>query len=263
MDSALWAAKTGLDAQQKNIQTISNNLANANTVGFKKDRAEFEALEYQKVIQPGMPTSDTTVNNSGLMFGTGVKIANTQKIFIQGSQLQTDNPLDLFINGQGFIQVRMPDTGETTYTRAGQLQLNQDGQLVTSQGYLVEPEIDIPNNATKISIATDGTVNVVLNNQPASPQQVGRIQLADFINPAGLEPIGGNLFRQTVASGQPQVGNPGEDQMGTLTQGALEGSNVNVVEELVDMIEAQRIYEMNSKAISAVNQMLRYVTDQI
>lgn len=263
MDSALWTAKTGLDAQQKNLKTISNNLANANTVGFKKDRAEFETLGYQKLIQPGTPTSDETLANSGLMLGTGVRVAATQKIFTQGGHLQTDNSLDVSINGRGFIQVQMPNTGETTYTRNGQLQLNRDGQLVTDKGYLVEPEITIPENATQITISRDGRVTVVVNNDTQSPQEVGRLETVDFINPAGLEPIGGNLFRETESSGSPQVGTPSENGYGELMQGALEGSNVNVVEELVNMIEAQRIYEMNSKAIATVDQMLQYVNQQL
>lgn len=261
MNSALWVAKTGLDAQQKHLTVISNNLANVNTVGFKSDRAQFEDLVYQTIQQPGSAVTQNTNAPSGLMLGTGVRIGSTVKNFTDGSQSRTDNPLDIAISGKGFMQVQLPGGSDMGYTRAGHLQLDQTGQLVTMEGYIVQPAITIPPDAQQISIGRDGTVSVITTNA-ASPQQVGQIQLANFINPTGLQPIGNNLYRETVSSGAPQVGNPNENGLGETIQGALESSNVNVVEGLIELIEAQRAFEVNSKAISTTDQMLQYLNQQ-
>jgi flagellar basal-body rod protein FlgG len=258
MNAALWAAKTGLDAQQTEMAVVSNNLANVNTTGFKQDRAVFEDLLYQNQTQAGADTSQTTQSPSGMSIGTGVRVVATEKDYSQGSLTQTGNPLDLAIQGQGFFQIQMPD-GTLAYTRDGTFQTNAQGQLVTSSGYLLQPGITIPQGAQSVTIGSDGTVSVKLAGQSA-PTQVGQLQLANFINPAGLSPIGGNLLEQSAASGSPQTGSPGTNGFGTLSQGALEGSNVNVVEELVNMIQTQRAYEMNSKAINTVDQMLQYAT---
>jgi flagellar basal-body rod protein FlgG len=258
MNAALWAAKTGLDAQQTEMAVISNNLANVNTTGFKQDRAVFEDLLYQNQTQAGADTSQTTQSPSGMSIGTGVQVMATEKNYSQGGLTQTGNPLDVAIQGQGFFQVQMPD-GTLAYTRDGTFQTNAQGQLVTSSGYLVQPGITIPQGAQSVTIGSDGTVSVTLAGQSA-PTQIGQLQLANFINPAGLSPIGGNLLEQSAASGSPQTGSPGTNGFGTLSQGELESSNVNVVEELVNMIQTQRAYEMNSKAISTVDQMLQYAT---
>lgn len=258
MNAALWAAKTGLDAQQTEMAVISNNLANVNTTGFKQDRAVFEDLLYQNQTQAGANTSQTTQSPSGMSIGTGVQVVATEKDYSQGSLTQTGNPLDVAIQGQGFFQIQMPD-GTLAYTRDGTFQTNAQGQLVNSSGYLVQPGITIPQGAQSVTIGSDGTVSVTLAGQSAATQ-IGQIQLANFINPPGLQPIGQNLLTQTAASGSPQTGSPGTNGVGTLAQGELEGSNVNVVEELVNMIQTQRAYEMNSKAISTVDQMLQYAT---
>ncbi|MCQ8102549.1 flagellar basal-body rod protein FlgG [Methylomonas sp. SURF-2] len=260
-ERALWVAKTGLDAQQTRMAVISNNLANVNTTGFKKSRPLFEDLIYQNVRQVGSQTTQNTQLPTGLQLGTGVRTVATEKLHTQGNILQTENSLDVAINGRGYIQILMPN-GDINYTRDGSLKLDATGQLVTSGGLTVEPNITIPQDAISISIGRDGTINVV---QPgsATPTNAGQIQLADFINPTGLEPVGENLFRESVSSGPPIIGNPGEDELGFLQQGALETSNVNVVEELVNMIETQRAYEMNSKAISTTDEMLAFVTQQL
>jgi flagellar basal-body rod protein FlgG len=258
MNAALWAAKTGLDAQQTEMAVISNNLANVNTTGFKQDRAVFEDLLYQNQTQAGADTSQTTQSPSGMSIGTGVQVVATEKDYSQGSLTQTGNPLNVAVQGQGFFQIQMPD-GTIAYTRDGDFQTNAQGQLVTSSGYLVQPGITIPQGAQSVTIGSDGTVSVKLAGQTA-PTQIGQIQLANFINPPGLQPIGQNLLEQSAASGAPQTGSPGTNGLGTLSQGELEGSNVNVVEELVNMIQTQRAYEMNSKAINTVDQMLQYAT---
>ncbi len=258
MNAALWAAKTGLDAQQTEMAVISNNLANVNTTGFKEDRAVFEDLLYQNQTQAGADTSQTTQSPSGMSIGTGTQVVSTEKDYSQGSLTQTGNPLDVAVQGQGFFQIQMPD-GTTAYTRDGTFQTNAQGQLVTSSGYLVQPGITIPQGAQSVTIGSDGTVSVTLAGQSA-PTQIGQLQLANFINPPGLQPIGGNLLVQSAASGSPQTGSPGQNGLGTLSQGELESSNVNVVEELVNMIQTQRAYEMNSKAINTVDQMLQYAT---
>ena len=259
MDAALWAAKTGLDAQQTEMSVISNNLANVNTTGYKEDRAVFEDLLYQNQAQVGADTSQTTQSPSGLSIGTGVQVVSTEKEYGQGSLTQTGNPLDVAIQGQGFFQIQMPD-GTLAYTRDGTFQTNAQGQLVDSSGYVVQPGITIPQSAQSVTIGTDGTVTALLPGQ-STPTQVGQLQLANFINPAGLQPIGQNLLVQSASSGSPLTGTPGVNGLGTVAQGELESSNVDVVEELVNMIQTQRAYEMNSKAISTVDQMLQYATE--
>lgn len=261
MTQALWIAKTGIDAQQTKMAVIANNLANASTTGYKRSRAVFEDLLYQNQRQPGAQSSQDTLYSTGLMLGTGVRTVATEKLFTQGALSQTENPLDIAIEGKGFIQVLTPD-GSLAYSRDGSLQLDGQGQLVTPNGYAIQPSINIPLDAQSITIATDGTISVSLPGSAATTQ-VGNIQLADFINPAGLQPIGSNLFVETVSSGAPQVGTPGLTGLGTLLQGFIEGSNVNVVEELVSMIETQRAYEMNSRAISTADQMLQYVSNNL
>ncbi|HAO31667.1 MAG TPA: flagellar basal-body rod protein FlgG [Candidatus Competibacter sp.] len=261
MTSALWTAKTGLDAQQTRMAVITNNLANSSTTGFKRGRAQFEDLLYQNVRQVGSQSSQNTQLPSGLMLGTGVRAVSTAKIFTQGNLVQTGNKLDMAINGRGFFQVQLPD-GTAAYTRDGSFQINADGQLVTSNGYLLQPEITVPGNAQTVTISSDGTISAQLPNDP-KPNQIGTLQLADFVNPAGLQAAGGNLFLESAASGSPQTGQPGANGVGTIAQGSLETSNVNVVEELVDMIETQRAYEMNSKAIATTDQMLQYVNNNL
>ena len=258
MFSSLWIAKTGLDAQQTRMAVTSNNLANVNTTGFKRSRAAFEDLMYQNDRQPGAQSSQATQVPAGTMVGTGVRVVGTEKLFSQGEIVQTNNPLDIAVQGRGFLQVTMPD-GTVAYTRDGSFHLNSDGQIVTNSGYPLEPALTVPANAQSLTIGTDGTVSVALPGQ-AAPAQIGTVQTADFINPAGLEARGENLFVETASSGAPQTGTPGLNGLGTVTQGSLESSNVNVVEELVNMIETQRAYEMNSKAISATDQMLQYMT---
>ncbi|MFO1435229.1 MAG: flagellar basal-body rod protein FlgG [Gammaproteobacteria bacterium] len=261
MEPALWVAKTGLDAQNTRMQVIAHNLANVNTTGFKRDRASFEDLLYQTVRQPGASSSQDSELPSGLMLGTGVRIVSTEKNFGQGSIEQTSNPLDVAIQGRGFFQVLMPD-GSLSYSRDGSFEMDSQGQLVTSEGYLVQPAITIPANTLSVTVGSDGTVTALVAGN-ATPQQLGTLELADFVNPLGLQPIGQNLFKETVSSGSVQTGTPGTTGLGTLVQGSLESSNVNVVEELVNMIETQRAYEMNSKAISTVDQMLGYVSSQL
>ncbi len=258
MIRSLWISKTGLDAQQIEMDTISNNLANINTNGFKRSRAVFEDLLYQTLRQPGAQSSQQTQLPSGLQIGTGVRAVATERIFTQGNLQQTGNSTDLAINGQGFFQVLMPD-GTTAYTRDGAFQINSQGQIVTSSGYVVQPAITIPPGALSITVGTDGTVSVL---QPGSttPVQVGTVQLATFINPAGLQALGQNLYAQTASSGSPTVNTPGLNGTGLVDQGYVETSNVNVVEELVNMIQTQRAYEINSKSITVSDQMLQKLT---
>ncbi len=261
MNPALWVAKTGLDAQQIRLQVVSNNLANASTTGFKKDRAVFEDLIYQNIRQPGaQATQDTTVP-SGLMLGTGVRVAATQKMHMQGNPIQTENSLDVAIQGDGFFQVLRPN-GDISYTRDGSFQLDEQGRIVTSDGMLLEPAITLPENTLSITIGIDGTVSA-LEPGNAAPTNVGTIETASFINPAGLMPIGDNQFLETVSSGSPTTGIPAEDNRGGLLSGSLESSNVNTVEELVNLIETQRTFEMNSKSLSTADQMLQYITQNI
>ena len=261
MPSALHIAKTGLDAQQTRMAVISNNLANVSTTGFKKSRPEFQDLLYETVNQPGAASSQNTELPSGLMLGGGVRTVATGKIFTQGSVSQTDNSLDMAIEGRGLFRILMPD-GSTAYTRDGSFSMNSQGQLVTSSGFQLDPAISIPAESLSVTIGKDGTVSALVAGSNA-PTQVGSVQLADFINPQGLQAVGENLYKETVSSGSPQSGTPGLNGVGTLLQGNLEGSNVNVVEELVNMIETQRSYEMNSKAIKTVDEMLQFATQQL
>jgi flagellar basal-body rod protein FlgG len=261
MTPALWAAKTGLDAQQTRMTVTSNNLANVSTNGYKKSRGVFEDLLYQNIKQVGASTSQDTQSPSGLSLGTGVRVVATEKIYTQGGLSQTGNSLDLAIQGRGFFQILLPD-GTLGYTRDGSFQLNSQGQVVTSSGYALQPGINIPQGAQSISIGTDGVVSVMVAGQSA-PQQVGTLQLTDFVNPAGLQARGENLVLESAASGTAQTGTPGLSGLGTLAQGSLESSNVNVVEELVAMIETQRAYEMNSKAIATSDKMLEYVNNTL
>ena len=261
MNPALWIAKTGLDAQQTRLGVISNNLANAATVGFKRDRAEFADLLYQNVRQVGGANTQDTELPTGLSLGTGVRVVASQKLHTQGNILQTDNALDIAVKGRGYLQILRPD-GSTAYTRNGQFELDSQGQIVTNQGELLQPGITIPSDAISITIGIDGTVSVVSQGDAAATQ-VGTIQLADFVNAAGLQPIGDNMFVESTASGAAQAGTPGLNGLGTLLQGSLESSNVNVVEELVNMIETQRVYEMNSRAVSTADQMLQFVTNNL
>lgn len=261
MSSALWIAKTGLDAQQTRLSVISNNLANVNTNGYKRSRAVFEDLLYQTVRQVGAQSSENTELPSGLMLGTGVRTVATEKIHSQGNMVQTEKPTDLAISGRGFFQVLRPD-GSMGYTRDGSFQLNSESQLVTAGGLLVQPTITMPSDTQSISVSTDGIVSISTTSS-AQPIQAGTLQLSDFVNPTGLQPIGENLFVESGASGAPQTGTPGLGGLGSLVQGSLETSNVNVVKEMVDMIEAQRSYEINSKAISTADQMLQYLTNNV
>ena len=261
MTQALWIAKTGLDAQQTRMAVISNNLANVNTVGFKQGRASFEDLLYQNVRQSGGSSSQDTLLPTGLSLGTGVRVVATEKLFTQGSALNTGNALDVTINGRGFFQVLKPD-GELAYTRDGAFKTNDQGQLVTSSGYIVQPGLTIPDGAQSVTIGKDGTVTVKLAGQ-TSPSQVGVLEISDFINPAGLQSVGENLYVETAASGPTQSGTPGLNGLGILEAGTLEGSNVNVVAELVNMIETQRAYEMNSKAITTNDQMMQYINNNL
>lgn len=255
MIRSLWIAKTGLDAQQTQMDVISNNLANVSTNGFKRSRAVFEDLLYQTIRQPGAQSSQQTQVPSGLQIGTGVRPVAAERIHTQGNLQQTGNQLDVAIQGAGFFQVLMPD-GTTAYTRDGSFQSNSQGQLVTSNGFTIQPALTIPANATSVTIGTDGVVSVT---QPgvAAPVQVGSLQLATFINPAGLQSQGSNLYQETASSGTPNTTVPGTNGSGTLNQNFVETSNVNVVEEMVNMIQTQRAYEINSKAITASDQMLQ------
>lgn len=261
MQPALFVAQTGLSAQDTQLQVISNNLANVSTVGFKRDRAQFEDLLYQARRQPGAETADQAEMPNGLMLGNGVRLIGTQKQFDTGGIQVTDQTYDMAIYGQGFFQIQLPD-GDIGYTRNGQFSVNSDGDLVTQDGYLTEPQITLPNNTTSFTVRGDGTVVATVAGNTAE-QNLGQLELANFVNPQGLEPVGQNLFRETPASGDPLLGNPGEDNLGQIQQGALESSNVNAAEELVNLITTQRAYEMNSRAISTADDMLSYITQQL
>ncbi|CAH0185065.1 flagellar basal-body rod protein FlgG [Pseudomonas sp. PvR086] len=258
---ALWVAKTGLSAQDTNLTTISNNLANVSTTGFKRDRAEFQDLLYQIKRQPGAQSTQDSELPSGLQVGTGVRIVGTQKNFTAGSLQTTEQPLDMAIDGRGFFQILQPD-GTTSYTRDGTFHLDSNGQIVNASGFALEPAIVIPNNAQTFTVGRDGTVSITVAGSPAA-QVIGNLQTADFINPAGLQAVGNNLFLETAASGAPQVGTPGLAGFGTTLQNTLETSNVSTVEEMVNMITTQRAYEMNSKVISTADQMLSFVTQNL
>jgi flagellar basal-body rod protein FlgG len=261
MEAALWVAKTGLDAQQTRMTVIANNLANVNTTGFKRDRATFEDLLYQNVRQGGAQTSADTAAPTGLLLGTGTRVVSTEKLHAQGNLIQTQNAFDLAISGEGFFQILQPD-GTIAYTRDGGFKVSGEGVLVNSSGYRLQPELAIPQNAQTITIGADGTVSIQAFGE-AQAQTIGQIQVARFLSPTGLQAIGENLFRETTSSGPPQVGIPSQQGNGQLIQGALESSNVNVVEEMVSMIETQRAYEVNSKAIEAVDGMLRFANNNL
>lgn len=261
MNQALWIAKTGLDAQQTRLAVIANNLANVSTTGYKQSRAVFEDLLYQNLRQVGGQTSQDTRLPSGLSPGTGTRVVATEKIHTQGSIETTGNSLDLAIDGKGFFAILLPD-GTEAYSRDGSFKISDQGQLVTASGYTLQPGITIPADTQSVTIGTDGIVSVSLPSQ-AAPVTTGNIQLTNFINAVGLQSIGENLYLESAASGSPQAGTPGLTGLGRLNQGSLEGSNVNIVEAMVGMIETQRAYEMNSKVISTVDGMLQYLNNNI
>lgn len=257
MNPALWVAKTGLDAQQTKLSVVSNNIANVGTTGFKKNHAVFADLMYQTHRQVGGQNTDEASLPSGLHVGTGVKLTSTPKIHAQGNFITTQRALDVAIQGEGFFQIQMPD-GTIGYSRAGNFQLDSTGQIVDPNGFLVDPGLTVPEGSISINIGADGTVSASTSDQ-ATPQVLGQIQLARFVNPAGLEPMGNNLFRETASSGAATVGTPGQDGIGQLSQGALESSNVNIAEELVNLIETQRSYETNAKAVETADRMLQFL----
>jgi len=257
MIRALWTAATGMQAQQLAVDTIANNLANANTVGFKRARADFQDLLYQTIKEAGTSTTSNTIEPTGIQIGLGTAPAAVSKNFSQGNFKETGNTLDLAIAGKGFFQITMPD-GTTDYTRAGSFKLDDTGRIVTSEGYPLSPQIVIPSDTTSISIGSDGTVSVLEAGQ-STPSQVGTIQLASFANPSGLKALGHNLYQITTSSGAPILGNAGTNGLGTIEQGVLEMSNVSVVQEMVNMIASQRAYELNSKAIQTADSMLQTV----
>jgi flagellar basal-body rod protein FlgG len=261
MDASMWVAKTGLDAQQTRMTVISNNLANVNTTGYKRDRAVFEDLLYQRVVQSGGQTSANSNAPTGLMLGTGVRVVATEKIHAQGNMVMTQNALDVAISGDGFFQILQPD-GTMAYTRDGSFKLSATGQLITSNGSLLQPTIQIPATAQSITIGSDGTVSAAIAGSTAQ-QVLGNVTVARFINPAGLESIGQNLLRANAASGAVQQLKPGVNGAGMLVQGGVEASNVNVVEEMVNMIETQRAYEVNSKAIASADEMLKFINNNL
>ncbi|MFO0635139.1 MAG: flagellar basal-body rod protein FlgG [Nannocystaceae bacterium] len=261
MIRALHTAATGMDAQQQRIDVISNNLANVNTTGFKKQRADFQDLLYQTVRAPGTTSAQGTFVPSGLQVGTGVRTAATHRSFATGDLMQTGNQLDLAIEGNGFFQVTLPG-GEIAFTRAGNFELDQQGQLVTTDGFLLDPSIAIPPGATSVTIGQDGTVSATIQGETA-PTEVGQIQLVNFVNPSGLQAIGRNFYKATTASGDPQSGPPGQQGLGTLSQGSLEMSNVKVVEEMINLISSQRAYDINSKVIQAGDEMLQTTANTV
>ncbi|MEW6732489.1 MAG: flagellar basal-body rod protein FlgG [Acidobacteriota bacterium] len=261
MSQSLYTAATGMQLQQRNLDNIANNIANASTVGYKRTRLEFQDILYQNLRTPGAAATASTPLPVGLQIGMGARAISSERIFLQGDFRQTENPLDMVIEGNGFFQVRL-STGDLAYTRAGSFHLDAQGQIVTASGEALEPAIAIPTNATSVTIGADGTVSVTTPGQ-ANAQIVGQIQLASFANPAGLEAVGRNLFRETSASGQAVVGTPDTDGLGRINQGFIEGSNVSVVEELVAMIAAQRAYETNSKVITAADRMLTTINQAV
>jgi len=258
---SLWTATTGMTAQNLNMDVIANNLANVSTSGFKKSRADFQDLLYQIMQVPGSPTSADTKSPTGIQIGLGVKPAAVTKIFTEGDIVQTGNTLDVAIQGSGFFQVTMPD-GNTAYTRAGNLKLDGEGRVVTSDGYPIEPEIVIPEDAREITISQTGLVSAIVGDDTTSTE-LGNLDLADFVNDAGLIAIGKNLFRETEASGTATIGTPGDNGLGTLLQSYVENSNVNLVEELTQMITAQRSFEINSKVITTSDEMMQTVTNMV
>jgi flagellar basal-body rod protein FlgG len=261
MNPTMWISKTGMQAQDDKLQAIANNIANANTVGFKRDRVMYEDLFYQIERQPGAQRDDATLAPNGIQRGNGTRMVGTQKVFTTGSLQTTGQALDVAIVGQGFLQVELPN-GKMAYTRSGQLQLNADGRLVNAQGLPVQPQITVPANATAITIGDNGVVSATIAGA-ATPTELGQLSLANFINPTGLLALGDNLYQETAASGAPTEGVPGTEAFGKLKQGALESSNVQVVEEMVDMIAAQRTYEMNTKVLSAADNMMQYLSQAV
>ncbi|MBH9553544.1 flagellar basal-body rod protein FlgG [Inhella gelatinilytica] len=255
MMRSLWIAKTGMEAQQTQLDHISNNLANVSTNGYKRSQALFEDLMYQNLRQSGAAETEQTQLPTGLQVGLGVRTAATGRVFTQGNLAQSGNALDMAITGKGFFQIQRPD-GTTAYTRDGTFKVDANGIIVTNNGETLMPGITVPPTALSVTVGSDGTVNVVLPGNP-TPQGIGQVQLANFINPNGLDPLGGNLFAETASSGAPQVGAAGSNSLGTIKQGFVESSNVNVVEELVQMIQTQRAYELNSKAVQTSDQMLQ------
>lgn len=260
-NAALHVARTGLDAQSARMRVIANNLANVNTTGFKRDRVQFETLAYQTMTAPGAPAAGDAVYATGLSLGSGVQMTGTARINSQGSLSSTDNPLDIAIEGDGFFQIALPD-GRTGYSRAGSFNLSPQGQIVTSEGLSLQPEIEVPEGAQSLTISADGTVSAVIPGD-TEPTELGQIELARFVNPSGLQALGNNIFTETAASGAAQVGVAASEGRGSIRQGMLEASNVNVVQELVDMIETQRAYEVNSKMIAATDEMLRNANQQL
>lgn len=261
MSSALWVSKTGLAAQDTAMSTVANNLANVNTVGFKSDRAVFEDLFYQVELQPGAQADQVNTVPSGIQLGSGVRVVGTQKVFTEGSMQTTGQPMDLAIVGSGFFQVEAPN-GDTYYTENGQLQLNNEGIVVNAQGLPLIPNIEVPAGASRFTVGSDGIVTAVLPGETL-PTELGQITLVSFTNPAGLEALGGNLYKETAASGEPQEGTPGEEGLGTLKQGVLEGSNVQVVEAMVNMIAIQRAYEANAKVLDAASGMQQFLNQTV
>lgn len=259
--NSLWIAKTGMEAQQLRMSVISNNLANVNTTGYKQERAAFQDLMYQNLRQVGAQSSQSTQLPSGLNLGTGVRTVSTQKVFSQGNITKTGNALDLAIDGRGFFEVIQAD-GTPAYTRDGSFQIDSEGRLVTSSGFEVQPSIVIPQDAQSVTVAQDGTVSVQLAGN-ATPNIVGSLELTNFANPTGLQAIGNNLFEESAASGTPTAGTPGLDGLGSLIQGSLETSNVNTVEEMIEMIETQRAFELNSRSISTSDEMQETLTRQL
>ncbi|WPP00077.1 flagellar basal-body rod protein FlgG [Pseudomonas sp. HR96] len=261
MSSALWISKTGLAAQDKAMAAVANNLANVNTVGFKADRVVFEDLFYAIELQPGAQADQVNTVPSGIQLGSGVRVVGTQKVFTQGSMQTTNQPMDLAIVGRGFFQVESP-SGDVHYTESGQLQLNAEGMLVNAQGLALVPAIEMPAGSSRFTVGSDGIVTALLPGD-TEPVELGQILLANFINPAGLEALGGNLYRETVASGEPVEGVPGQDGLGSIKQGVLEGSNVEVVEAMVSMMAIQRAYEANAKVLDASSGMLQFLNQTV
>jgi flagellar basal-body rod protein FlgG len=260
MNLALWSAKTGLDAQNTQMAIIANNLANANTTGFKSQRAAFQDLMYQNIRQVGAQSTQNTQYTTGLTLGTGVRIVATEANYAQGSVTQTNGPLDLSISGRGFFQITLPD-GSIAYTRDGSFTLDNQGNVVTASGYPLQPALTVPVGTQSVTVGNDGVVTAVAASGKTTT--IGQVQLADFINVQGLQQMGNNLAIESAASGSPQTGTPGANGLGTVQEGSLETSNVNTVTELVNMIECQRAYEMNSKAITTTDQMLEYLTTNL
>lgn len=261
MSTALWVSKTGLAAQDTALSAVANNLANVNTTGFKSDRVVFEDLFYSIDLQPGAQADEVNTVPSGIQLGSGVRVAGTQKVFTEGSMQTTGQPMDLAIIGRGFLQVEAPN-GDTYYTENGQLQLNAEGMVVNSQGLPLVPAIEVPTGSSSFTVGSDGIVTAILPGD-TTPSELGQITLVNFINPAGLEALGGNLYKETVASGEPVEGVPGEEGLGTIKQGVLEGSNVQVVEAMVNMIAIQRAYEANAKVLDAASGMQQFLNQTV